>query len=278
MKKITLIAAAAAVAVSTSAQTYNTDKVTTAQALEGFEKATIDYIVLDDNVVSLLQNDPKYTLNPCGPDDVVNFLYVWDGTFAGGASTEPGADGGFGYLSLDVTNVGWSGAGYCANAGSKVSTQHFTDETIFHLAYRTNNQCASFCHNILPSGGVEAKIALGTNPNEPTYKLFGNAPTEEWQAIEIKLGDLKKEFPGWDYKNWKEGNYLTALAGGVQGQNISLDAVYFVTPNVGSALETIDVDPNETPVYYNLQGQKVNNPENGIFIKKVGKTAEKVVL
>ena len=44
-----------------------------------------------------------------------------------------------------------------------------------------------------------------------------------------------------------------------------------------SAIETIEV--NNAPVeYYNLQGVKVNNPANGIFIKKQGSKATKVVL
>lgn len=35
---------------------------------------------------------------------------------------------------------------------------------------------------------------------------------------------------------------------------------------------------DETPVYYNLNGQVVENPQNGLFIKKVGAKATKVVL
>ncbi|MCF0218498.1 MAG: hypothetical protein HUK14_01835 [Muribaculaceae bacterium] len=45
-----------------------------------------------------------------------------------------------------------------------------------------------------------------------------------------------------------------------------------------SGIESIDVDNNVAPVYYNLQGVRVNNPENGLFIKVAGKNVSKVVL
>ena len=46
---------------------------------------------------------------------------------------------------------------------------------------------------------------------------------------------------------------------------------------VPTAIEEVGVDAGEA-VYYNLQGVKVANPENGIFIKKQGGRTSKVVL
>ena len=51
-----------------------------------------------------------------------------------------------------------------------------------------------------------------------------------------------------------------------------------MTLTKGSGIESIDVDNNVAPVYYNLQGVRVNNPENGLFIKVAGKNVSKVVL
>ena len=45
-----------------------------------------------------------------------------------------------------------------------------------------------------------------------------------------------------------------------------------------SAIEDIAADANAPVEYYNLQGVKVANPENGIFIKKQGSKATKIVL
>jgi hypothetical protein len=44
-----------------------------------------------------------------------------------------------------------------------------------------------------------------------------------------------------------------------------------------SAIENVAAD-NAAVEYYNLQGVKVANPENGIFVKKQGAKATKVVL
>ena len=51
-----------------------------------------------------------------------------------------------------------------------------------------------------------------------------------------------------------------------------------ITLSKASGIESIDVDNNVAPVYYNLQGVRVNNPENGLFIKVAGKNVSKVVL
>jgi hypothetical protein len=45
-----------------------------------------------------------------------------------------------------------------------------------------------------------------------------------------------------------------------------------------SAITEVNADLNAPTVYYNLQGVKVANPTNGIFIKKQGNTTLKVVL
>lgn len=48
----------------------------------------------------------------------------------------------------------------------------------------------------------------------------------------------------------------------------------------GSAVEAIeaDVDANAPVVYYNLQGQRVANPENGLYIRVQGNKVAKVIL
>ena len=45
-----------------------------------------------------------------------------------------------------------------------------------------------------------------------------------------------------------------------------------------TAIESVAVDANAPVEYYNLQGVKVANPENGLFIKKQGNKATKVIL
>ena len=50
------------------------------------------------------------------------------------------------------------------------------------------------------------------------------------------------------------------------------------TSDAAIGVEGIVVDENVTPVYYNLQGVKVANPENGVFIKVQGSKATKVIM
>ena len=45
----------------------------------------------------------------------------------------------------------------------------------------------------------------------------------------------------------------------------------------GAGVHDIVADSNEAPVYYNLQGVRVNNPENGLFIVVKGNKSSKVV-
>lgn len=54
-------------------------------------------------------------------------------------------------------------------------------------------------------------------------------------------------------------------------------ALYEFDPNGAAAIDEIAAD-NAAVEYYNLQGVKVANPENGIFVKKQGAKATKVVL
>ena len=44
------------------------------------------------------------------------------------------------------------------------------------------------------------------------------------------------------------------------------------------SVEADDADENAPVEYFNLQGVKVDNPENGIFIKRQGKKVEKVIM
>ena len=61
-----------------------------------------------------------------------------------------------------------------------------------------------------------------------------------------------------------------------KADNESLGLVIYMPEE--NAVEEIEVDDNTPAVYYNIQGVKVNNPSNGLFIKVQGNKATKVVL
>ena len=94
----------------------------------------------------------------------------------------------------------------------------------------------------LPTGAVRNGLNLVDNPTHLGKKVTLN-------------GSIMKYFLVAGIKNTKE----------------------YVLEN-SSAIEKIGTDVNAPVEYYNLQGVKVANPENGIFIKKQGSRTTKVVL
>ena len=63
-----------------------------------------------------------------------------------------------------------------------------------------------------------------------------------------------------------------------EGKGAFVAKYTFTVPDTETAIESVAVDANAPVEYYNLQGVKVANPENGLFIKKQGNKAVKVIL
>ena len=76
-----------------------------------------------------------------------------------------------------------------------------------------------------------------------------------------------------DYSAWVNADGTVSIAQLNQGKALTM---YKLTL-AASAIENVAAD-NAAVEYYNLQGVKVANPENGIFVKKQGAKATKVVL
>lgn len=291
MKKITLFAAMAAVAMSANAQFTVADGSMTA-ALKGIEKATIDYIVLDDATAEVLNKDANYKMNYIGPNqDEGRDLFIWPAgdSFVAGDSNEPGVDGGTGYCSLNVANLGWCGAGYNIAVGKGVDLSHINDNTIIHFSYRCGSGKITAMWLTLFNDGTN-NLSLGEvidgNP------VVAPAPGEEWQTVQITVADYKKLKGSVNLVGGETGSTMAAWSGNIfafggtadagmpAGANISLDGIYFITPGEGqNAIENITVDGNEAAVYFNLQGQRVANPTAGqVYIVKAGKDVKKVIL
>ncbi|MCH5228451.1 MAG: choice-of-anchor J domain-containing protein [Muribaculaceae bacterium] len=115
----------------------------------------------------------------------------------------------------------------------------------------------------------------------------GTEPSTEWTNISSEI-----EWPAGD--NWTfvdvEGVSLAAF----EGKKIQVGFLYSSTAEVAptweiknflvagdadnGAVEGIDADINAPVYFYNLQGMKVNNPENGIFIRRQGSKTTKVII
>lgn len=307
MKKITLFAAVAALAMSANAQ-----YVTSEAGIEPVLKATngkgiFDVFQLSPETVNAIKAAGN-TVNDYALNNETRNLYIWDATFIAGDPIQPGVDFQFdGYVSLTVSSIGWSGAGYNAAGAGALDLSHINDNTRVHLAYITaSNGPGSVGFILLNQDGKEspAKFAVGTafNDNGVVYPTIGPAVSDEWQAVDVTLGDLKKICTGFDYeasKAWA-GNYLAFLAGGVTGQNLGLDAFYFYTTTGaginGVEAETELVVTNRTInaagvnriALYDLTGKTVKAVNNsvmgienipaGLYIVKAGNTVRKVVI
>ena len=308
MKNLTLLAAMAVCGVGIANAQYVGDPALSKTTSTG---NLYDVILLDNASIESLKTSGK-TVQDLRTDGVNRFLYVWENTFVAGNGSYPGVDMQMdGYTSFDVTNVGWSGAGFCiVNAAADL--RHFTDDTHFHCGLRTTNGLRNAAL-IIGDGYVwgdnnkwsPAKISVGSEAfvdNGTAFPLVGNFNADgEWVAVDITLGQLKKLWPDFNYKaGGFGGNILSFLAGGVSGKNISIDAVYFYTPGEGAVegiaadadiivtARTINAAGAEEIALYNLAGQlvkKVNssvmgveNVAAGAYIVKAGNAVKKVVL
>lgn len=59
---------------------------------------------------------------------------------------------------------------------------------------------------------------------------------------------------------------------------LTANTLRYLAPSLSTAVETIDSESEAAPVFYNIQGQKVANPEKGMFIKVANGKASKVIL
>lgn len=311
MKKFTLVAAFAALAMSASAQ-YTCETPYADQSVVAGETQVFDLILAAEDVVTGLQNAGQ-KINDWRVDDVNRFLYVWDNTFTGGDGSYPGcgySDMQFdGYSSLDVGTVGWSGAGFFMSAAGNQNTMHWNENTKFHVSYRTASVAPASVAFVIAdgdnAGSAPAKVALGDSFNDggAIYPTIGPKLSDEWQAVDISFADLKRFYPSFVWVNAEQwqGNIVSILGGGVTGQNISLDCLYFHTPAgeegaVGSVSDdatfvitgnTVNVNNGKGIELYDLSGRMIKSSNSsvlgiddlngGVFIVKSGNSVKKIM-
>ncbi|MCM1163124.1 MAG: hypothetical protein NC339_02585 [Muribaculaceae bacterium] len=77
-----------------------------------------------------------------------------------------------------------------------------------------------------------------------------------------------------------EQEWLAPNGGNVQITNTNGCHIYFinVVDPADTALETIAVDQNAAVEYFNLQGVRVENPANGLYIRRQGNEVSKVLV
>ncbi len=170
-------------------------------------------------------------------DDVTKFLYVWDGTYEAGTTSGKNFFGiAESWISLKVTNVGWSGCGFCYGTeenpydlSALYDIYQNPSDYYFHIAMKSTDN-ASHCI-IFYGDGTEVKYGIGGAfvDNGVTYESLGSLTRDgEWNEIEAPMSKFVDK--GLIYsENWKPSvgqNLLAFLSGGTTGTQLQIDAMY----------------------------------------------------
>ncbi len=165
------------------------------------------------------------------PNDVDQFLYVWENTYAGANATGLNFAGNSeGYTALTVT-TGWAGAGYClTEAGTgwqaaealRAAIVANPDEYFLHMAIKSTD---NYSHCFYSFGNEATKFVLG-----PTAvydgAIYANFTRDgSWQEFDIPMSTYAAALATTPCVAGV--NVFVALTEGVVGAQLNLDAVYF---------------------------------------------------
>ena len=177
-------------------------------------------------------------------NDVTNFLYIWENTYAAGSTQglnfygEPE-----GWLSLDVLNVGWSGCAYSVSdleLLNKLSAiMEEPENYYFHIAIKSTDNASHLL--FLDGTAGSAKICVGESAfvdGGTTYQpMAGLKRDGSWNEIEICMADLLTQGLTYGSNNTNALNVLGALSGAVAGTNLQFDAAFIYKKNGGEIAE-----------------------------------------
>lgn len=168
------------------------------------------------------------------PNDVDQFLYVWENTYSGGQATGLNFHGNSaGYTALVVGGAGWSGAGFFLGETSQGITAAKSlreaiianpDQYFLHMAIKSTDNY-SHCFYFMGAENTGSKFVLGNHSvyDGPVYQDF--ARDGAWHEFDIPMSAyataLSQASIGADV------NVFVVLTEGTQGAQLNLDAVYF---------------------------------------------------
>lgn len=186
-------------------------------------------IILDGTSAEAVQS---YVAADFQPNDVDQFLYIWDGTYIGGTASGKNFYGNNdGYTALVVGGAGWSGAGFClSEAGNGWQNAKTLKEAIvanpdnyyLHLALKATD---SYSHCFYLFGTESTKFVIGSKVvyDGPVYADFDR--DGEWHEFYIPMAQFAAAL---ENQAVTAGvNVLVVLSEGVAGAQLNIDAVYF---------------------------------------------------
>lgn len=185
-------------------------------------------IILDGTTLEANQSKVVASFQP---NDVDQFLYVWEGTYEGSEATGLNFHGNSdGYLSMSVTQ-GWAGAGFClTDKGNgwegaealRAAIVANPDQYFLHLAIKSTD---NYAHCFYMFGSEATKFVLGNHsvydgPIKADFTRDGS-----WQEFDIPMSQYATALAN---TTCVAGvNVFVMLSEGVVGAKLNLDAVYF---------------------------------------------------
>lgn len=164
------------------------------------------------------------------PNDVDQFLYIWDQTYVAGNGDGLNSMGKAGFTALVVGSVGWSGCGFCLTAdgngwqAAEALRQEILadpDNYFLHLAIKSTDK-ASHCFYFMGNEGT--KFGLGANKVYDAPETTDFTRDGSWQTFDIPMSKYANALA----TPVAAGvNVFVALTEGVTGAQLNLDAVYF---------------------------------------------------
>ena len=168
------------------------------------------------------------------PDDTEKFFYIWEGgvVYKGVDAVGLNVAGNTeGFTALEVTNLGWAGAGFCltengttwqAAAALNADIVANPDDYFLHIAIKSTDNY-SHCFYIL--GSEATKFVLGSKSvyDGPVYSDFTRDGS--WAEFDIPMSSYAAALS--TAKVEAGVNVFVVLSEGVEGAKLNLDAVYF---------------------------------------------------
>lgn len=165
------------------------------------------------------------------PNDVDQFLYIWENTYVAGNGDGFNSMGkAEGYTSLVVGTVGWSGAGFWLSEGSggmkacqalRDSIVANPDQYFLHMAIKSTDQAS---HTFFIMNTMDTKFVLGT-PFDGGTAIENFARDGKWHHYDIPMTLFADALVTADLTAW--ANIFAMLSDGTPGVQLNLDAVYF---------------------------------------------------
>ncbi|MBO4454420.1 MAG: Ig domain-containing protein [Paludibacteraceae bacterium] len=187
-------------------------------------------IILDGTTLEANQSKMVASFQP---NDVDQFLYVWEETYEGGSATGLNFYGnGDGYTALLVTSKGWAGMGFCLTATGngweaaealRAAIVANPDDYFLHMAIKSTD---NYSHCFYFMGNEGTKFGLGASAvyDAPAGTLKNFTRDGSWVEFDIPMSAYANALA----TPVEAGvNVFVALTEGVQGAQLNLDAVYF---------------------------------------------------